>query len=57
MNVIEGDVKNIEQMENCNLACRQSQKGGFDSCDDIVTIKKLYFFFFDAKFHFSHFFL
>ena len=38
MNVIEGGVKNIEQMENNYLACRQSQKGGFDSCDDIVTI-------------------
>jgi hypothetical protein len=27
MNVIEGGVKNIEQMENNNLTCRQSQKG------------------------------
>ena len=43
MNVIEQDVKNIEQMENNNYACGQSQKGGFDSCDDIVTIKNYTF--------------
>ena len=38
MNVIEQVVKNIEQVENDKSQSRQSEKGGFKGCDDIVKI-------------------